>query len=304
MGGIIMKIAIAGGTGFVGKALTELLINEGHHVFILSRNEKVSEHPNITFVPWLGNHPLPTQPLEGIDALVNLAGQTINTRWTKEMKQKIITSRLQATETIIKIIDTLKTKPKVLINASAIGYYGTSLHDVFDEKNTTPGHDFLAQTVVKWEQTAQQAEQLHVRTVLARFGVILGKEDGALPRMVLPYKLFVGGPLGSGKQWLSWVHIDDVTRMIYFAIQNEEIHGPMNVTSPNPKRMNEFGKELAAVLQRPHLLPAPAFALRLALGEMSILVLEGQHVKPTVALEHGYTFAFPNLKEALENILK
>lgn len=299
-----MKIAITGGTGFVGKALTNFLLNEGHEIYILTRHQQKSTQKNLTFIPWLGNHPLPIKQLDGIDAIVNLAGQTINARWTNSMKEKIISSRMKATETVINLIQSVSKKPKVFINATAIGYYGTSLHQTFDETDITPGHDFLANVVVEWEQVAKKAENLNVRTVLSRFGVILHKSEGALPKMVLPYQLLIGGPIGSGKQWLSWIHLDDVVRMIDFAIQNECISGPMNVTSPNPKQNNDFGKELAKVLHRPHYLPVPSFMLRLLLGEMSMLVLEGQRVLPKIALENGFTFTYPELKDALEDIFK
>ncbi|WP_459502213.1 TIGR01777 family oxidoreductase [Bacillus sp. C1] len=298
-----MKIAISGGTGFIGKALTNFLSLKGYTIYILTRKKR--EHPhnsNIHYIQWdTRSHKF---PLTSIDVVINLAGESINNRrWTKKQKENILTSRLHTTKGLIRQLQTLQTKPHTFINASAIGYYGTSETKVFTEQNEEHGSDFLATTVKFWEEAAAQATSLGIRTIYSRFGIVLGKDGGALPKMLLPYQLFIGGTIGSGNQWLSWIHLDDVIRMIDFAINTKEIEGPLNITAPNPTRMKEFGKALSIVMHRPHLLPVPAFALHALLGEMSMLVLQGQHVLPNKAIQHGYQYSFPTLEYALQNIL-
>lgn len=297
-----MKIAISGGTGFIGKYLSTFFIQKGYTVYILTRKNKIeTSNPNLQYVQWTPD--LPTFPLSSIDVVINLAGESINSRWTKKQKEAILNSRIQATRGLIKQLQTLSTKPHTFINASAIGYYGTSETESFTEQQETPGNDFLAETVFLWEQEACKARSLEIRTIYARFGVILGADGGALPKMLLPYQFYIGGTIGSGNQWLSWIHIDDVVRMIDFIIHKEEINGPLNITAPLPIRMKEFGETIATIMRKPHWLPVPSFMLHALLGEMSILVLEGQHVLPSKAIEHGYQYTFPAIDHALQNIL-
>lgn len=295
-----MKVAISGGTGLVGQALSTELIRNGHEVFILTRS-KTNTSANPQFIQWLNDGDQPEKALEGIDAIVNLAGATINNRWTDEYKHKILESRLRATSEINRIIGELNQKPTVLINASAVGYYGTSMTAEFSEQSAQ-GNDFLAETVARWETAASAANNLGVRVVLCRFGVILDKKGGALPRMALPYKFFGGGKIGSGQQWLSWIHIEDVVGGIMFAIEKKQLSGPVNFSAPEPVSMDQFGKTLAKVIHRPHWMPVPSVMLKLLLGEMSILVLEGQRVLPEKLLSTGYIFRFPHLQEALKDI--
>lgn len=297
-----MKFAITGGTGFVGKELTNLLLSQGHQVFILTRSDKKSDS-SITFVKWLTEGATPETELEGIDGIINLAGTSINEgRWTDDQKKKIYESRMEATDEVLRIIETLSVKPSVLVNASAIGIYPSSKHKTYTEDSPERADDFLAKTVEDWEKKAKKAEQHGVRVACARFGVILGKDEGALPLMALPYKLFVGGKVGSGRQWLSWVHVKDVANAIYFALTTDELSAAFNVTAPRPLRNDDFGKVLGTVLHRPHLVPVPGVALKAALGEKSQLVLEGQQVIPEVLLQHGFKFEFPTAQEALKNI--
>lgn len=297
-----MKIVIAGGTGFVGKQLTHILQREGHTVIILTRKPSY-ERGGIHYVQWLSSGIKPEEQLGAVDAFVNLAGVSLNEgNWTDKRKKAILQSRISATSEIIRIIEALETKPKVLVNASAVGIYPISETMTYTEKHTNYASDFLGNVVQQWEQCASQATTSNVRVVYSRFGVILGKESQALTLMSLPYKLFTGGTVGSGKQWLSWVHVEDVARAIIFAITNDNIHGAMNVTTPNPMRMKPFGQTLGKVLGRPHWIPAPSFALKLALGEKSVLVLEGQQVLPKVLQDNGFTFNFPTLESALKNI--
>ncbi|MEK5331236.1 TIGR01777 family oxidoreductase [Lysinibacillus sp. FSL W8-0992] len=299
-----MKIVIAGGTGFVGKALTKLLQEQGHELFVLSRSNSKYEN-GIHYVQWLKDGARPEKELdENIDAVVNLAGVSLNDgRWTKKQKKAIYTSRMDATLEIVRIIEQFKEKPNVLVNASAVGIYPPSTVATYSENASDYAKDFLGWTVYDWERHAKRAEKLGVRVALARFGVILGRDNGALPSMLLPYKLHIGGTIGTGEQWLSWIHVEDVARAIYFAITNSSINGPFNVTAPHPTRMKEFGQTIAQVMGRRHWMPVPSFAMRLALGEQSMLVLEGQHVIPTVLETQNFEFKYPYLKEALENLL-
>ncbi|MFJ7649913.1 TIGR01777 family oxidoreductase [Lysinibacillus sp. NPDC097279] len=299
-----MKIVIAGGTGFVGQALTNLLQQQGHELFVLSRSNSRYEN-GIHYVQWLKEGARPEKELdEDIDAVVNLAGVSLNDgRWTKKQKKAIYTSRMEATLEIVRIMEQFKEKPKVLVNASAVGIYPPSTAATYSENVRDYARDFLGWTVHDWERHAKRAEKLGIRVALARFGVILGRNSGALPSMLLPYKMHVGGTIGSGEQWLSWIHVEDVARAIYFAINNSSIRGPFNVTAPHATRMKEFGQTIAQVMGRRHWMPVPSFAMRLALGEQSMLVLEGQHVLPTVLEKQNFEFNFPYLKEALENLL-
>ncbi|MCM3601965.1 TIGR01777 family oxidoreductase [Robertmurraya korlensis] len=298
-----MRIAITGGTGLVGKALTESLRADGHDLFILTRNQVNGYQKGVTYVKWLSKESDPAGEIEAVDVIINLAGESINGgRWSDERKAQIVNSRINATNEVVSIIKRLKNKPKLLINASGIGFYGTSTVDTFTEATEKAGNDFLAQTVDQWEAATLEARELGVRTVFARFGVILDKKDGALPRIALPYQLFAGGTVGSGDQWLSWIHIKDVVQGLQHVIDSSDLSGPVNFCAPEAVTMKNFGKTLGSVLNRPHWIPAPSFALRLVLGEMSMLVLEGQRVIPEKLLKSGYAFTFPTLQEALQNI--
>ncbi len=298
-----MKIVIAGGSGFIGKKLTDLLIVEGHKVIVLTRKEKTSSN-DVTYVEWLKEGLMPEKELEDVDAFINLAGVSINDgRWTLKHQKQIYNSRMAATDELVRIIETLPQKPSVLINASAIGIYPASLDAEYTEEFVNNANDFLGRTVYDWERKAKQVEKYGVRTAFMRFGVVLG-DSGALPLMMLPYKLFVGGTVGSGEQWMSWVHIKDVVRSILFAVTHEKLNGPVNVTSPSPLRMREFGKTIGSALKRPHWLPVPSLAMKWVLGQKSKLVLEGQKAIPKVLMEEGFEFSFPKLDLALEDLLK
>lgn len=298
-----MKIVIAGGSGFVGKAVSDFFQKNGDEVYILTRTPQSST--NIKYIEWLSEQCHPLTQLEGVDYIINLAGESINSgRWDDQRKSRILQSRLKATKELLDLISKLKEKPKALINASAIGFYGTSDITTFTEESKRAGQDFLAQTVQQWENIAIKAEDQNVRTVLCRFGIILAKNGGALPKMALPYRLFAGGKLGKGTQWVSWIHIEDVIRAISFVIENDSFQGPVNFISPNPVQMNHFGELLGQVLHRPHWIPTPEIALKLLLGEMSMLMLEGQKVLPEKLLKHGFTFQYPSLEEALKNIFQ
>ncbi|OLS40665.1 TIGR01777 family oxidoreductase [Bacillus sp. MRMR6] len=298
-----MKIVIAGGSGFIGKKLTESFSGEGHQLVILTRKEQRASG-NVTYVKWLEQNSAPEKEIIRADAVINLAGVSINDgRWTKNHQNQIYESRMTATNELLRIIAALEEKPSVLINASAIGIYPASLEETYTEDSKETASDFLGKTVRDWENKAKQVEDAGIRAVLMRFGVVLGNEGGALPLMALPYKLFAGGTVGSGHQWVSWVHVSDVVQAITFALGHDKIRGPVNVTSPSPLRMKEFGRTIGSVLHRPHWLPVPSFAMKLALGKKSALILEGQHVRPEVLIKEGFEFKYPTLNKALEELL-
>ena len=299
-----MKIVIAGGSGFIGQKLTTALLSEGHEIVILSRKSKKGKE-RLSYVKWLQAGIFPEKEIGFADVFINLAGVSINDgRWTATHQKKIYESRMTATDELLRIISALPNKPSALINASAIGIYPPSENTIYTEQSTAIADDFLAKTVNDWEQKAASVELDGIRAVFMRFGVVLGNEGGALPLMSMPYKLFVGGTVGSGKQWLSWVHVDDLIRAIVFTIGNQKLSGPVNICSPFPMRMKDFGQTIGAVLHRPHWLPMPSFAMQLILGKKSALVLQGQHVVPAVLQETKFEFSYPTLESALENLFK
>lgn len=299
-----MKVAIAGGTGLIGDAVMRELINQGHHVIVLTRNKSQKQEKDLlSFVEWLKEDTQPEKDLEGIDAFINLAGENLNSgRWTPDKKKKIMQSRIDATQETIRIIKKMETKPSVLLNGSAVGYYGSSYTKTFTEQDQEPGDNFLADVVYRWEKEAMNAPE-DVRVVCSRFGVVLDADDGALKKMLPPFRLFAGGKLGTGEQWMSWIHINDVAKALIHCIHHNDIQGPVNFTAPQPQRMKTFGKTLASVLHRPFWAPVPSSILQTLLGEMSILVLEGQKVIPEKLQESGYTFSYPNLNGALSDLL-
>ncbi|AOM83652.1 TIGR01777 family oxidoreductase [Salisediminibacterium beveridgei] len=300
-----MKIAISGGSGLIGKALTKELTDAGHEVFILTRSSVNREQePHVQYVRWLSGNTYPERELEGIDAFVNLAGENLNEgRWTEAKKERILKSRLQATRETVRILHSLNKKPEVLINGSAVGIYGTSYSRTFTEEDMEPGEDFLADVVSSWEEAAEDLPE-ETRLVYSRFGVVLSTEGGALKKMLPAFQLYAGGKLGTGEQWMSWIHLQDVAKGLKFLIDNKEIYGPVNFTAPNPEKMKHFGKTLSGALGKPFWAPVPSVMLKAILGEMSVLVLEGQKVLPQKLTDNGYKFAFPHLNEAFDDLLQ
>jgi uncharacterized protein len=304
-----MKIAITGATGFVGSRLVERLNGEGHTVVVLSRNTTYAQKvfpskvfKNVEIVAYTSASSWQNS-ISGCDAVVNLAGKPIaEGRWTAESKKEIIDSRKLVTRQIVEAIEVADPKPAVLINASAIGFYGTSETATFDETSSA-GNDFLAEVCQAWEGEANRVKKYGVRLVIFRLGVVLGK-GGALDKMITPFKLFAGGPLGSGRQWFSWIHLDDVVGLIITALNSSSMEGVYNATAPNPVRMSELCEKMGTVLKRPSWLPVPAFALEAILGDGAILVLEGQQVLPKRTLESAYQYKYPDLQPALAEILK
>jgi len=301
-----MKILIAGSSGLVGTALGGALAGAGHTVCRLVRPESAAgEGPKEGFaVAWnpvtgeLGGAGV------GADAVVNLAGASIaGGRWTAERKPLLRTSRIDTTRALVGALAKMNARPGVLVSASAIGIYGDRGDETLTEESK-PGTDFLAGVAKEWEAEALKAEALGIRVVLARFGIILAREGGALAKMLTPFKLGVGGRLGSGKQWMSWVTLEDVVAILRFAIENATVRGAINIVSPQPLQNAEFTKVLAKAVHRPALFPAPAFALRLALGEMAdALLLSSQRVAPQALEKLGYRFLHADLKPALAAVL-
>lgn len=296
-----MNILITGGTGFVGTALTNKLIEQDNHVFIMTRSpDKYTDEENVKYI----SYDETKENLPKIHAVYNLAGESLFGRWTESKKRNILNSRLESTNKILDFIAQLDEKPVVFINASAVGFYGMDNERIFTEDTKEPGTDFLAHVTTEWEKAAQRAKTLGIRTVYTRFGIILAKDAGALSVMKLPFQSFLGGKVGSGKQWMSWIHIDDCVNMLIFAKNNDEISGPLNVTSPFPKRNEQFSKILGTTLKRPTFFTLPKGFMSSALGDMSLLITEGQYVYPDKALEHHFTFKFPHLTDALHDIFQ
>jgi uncharacterized protein (TIGR01777 family) len=294
-----MKIAVTGGSGFIGNRLISHLLQQGHEVINISRSPRaVTEH--VRTVTW-DQLKTDSSSFAGLDAIVNLAGESINQRWTAAAKERIVGSRLKAAEQVAQLIESMEVKPKVVVNASGMSVYGTSETETFDERSPHRPVDFLSRVVQQWESAADLIQG--TRIVKVRVGLVLDGKEGAFPKMALPYKLGVGGPIGSGKQWLSWIHIVDMVRLIEFCIQNEAIQGPVNATAPNPVTNREFGRALANAMRRPNLFPLPAFILKVIFGELSTLLLEGQKVLPRVLDEHGFTFKYSFVDKALADIV-
>lgn len=305
-----MKVAITGATGFVGRRLVERLHADGHTVVALTRNPKQALRlfPTDTFPHVEAVAYTPTeagdwqQVLSGCDGVVNLAGEPIaENRWTAERKQLILDSRKLGTQTLIEAIAQATPKPSVLVSASAIGYYGTSETATFDE--TSPaGDDFLAEVCQVWEAEAQKVKQAGLRLVIVRLGIVLG-DGGALAKMIPPFKLFAGGPIGTGKQWFSWIHREDLVSFILQALTNSTFEGVYNGTAPKPVRMTELAHTLGERLKRPSWLPVPGFALEALLGDGAMVVLEGQQVLPQRTQAIGFQYQYPTIAPALTEIL-
>jgi uncharacterized protein (TIGR01777 family) len=302
-----MNILITGATGFVGRRLCEMLHQAGHTVRALSRDSVAAKQrvPHLKEVfPWNPLQELPPlQAFEGCDAIINLAGESIAGRWTAPKKQLIRDSRVLGTKNLVNALAQLSSRPKVLISASAIGYYGDRGEETLTE-DAAPGSDFLAQVCRDWENEALKAESLGMRVVRLRIGLVLGRGGGTLQALLPLFRVGLGGPLGSGRQWWSWIHRDDLCRLIVQILANENVSGPVNATAPQPVRQKEFAQVLGRVLRRPAFLPTPAFALKIALGEFADGILASQRALPRRAQEMGYRFQFEELEGALREILQ
>ena len=276
-----MIIAVTGSSGFIGRRLTQRLRTEGHTV------REISLRRGPVIVPVC-------------HAVVHLAGEPVAQRWTRSARNRILKSRVEGTKFLVKALS--EHPPPVLISASAIGYYGSRGDEILTE-TSKPGADFLAQVVIGWEREARSAEQFGVRVVPLRFGAVLGRGGGALKKILLPFRLGLGGRLGSGQQWMSWIHLDDLIALIGFAIESEQCKGVMNAVAPHPVTNDEFTHDLARALHRPAVFPVPEFGLKLLYGEMSQVILGSQRVIPEAALQAGFQFRFAELGPALRQIV-
>ena len=295
-----MIVAITGASGFIGPRLVERLQNEGHSVRALGRRDPGL--PGVDFARWDASAEPPPETLRGADAVVNLAGEPVAQRWNGEVKRRIRDSRVNGTRNLVSAVGKLETRPVVLISASAIGYYGDRGEDILPE-TAAPGKDFLSTVCVEWEDQARRASEYGVRVALLRIGIVLGREGGALKQMVPLFRTGVGGPVGSGRQWSSWIHVDDIVGLIAFALRHDHAFGPLNATAPQPVRNADFAKTLGGVLGRPSMVPTPGIALKMLFGEMAQVVLSSQRVVPEATQRAGYTFQYPELRGALEQIL-
>lgn len=302
----MQTVLVMGGTGFVGRALVAALLGDGYRIAVAGRDKaKVRQAfgDQVVFAPYVRGEIVWTAA-DPLDAIVNLAGVSLaDGRWTPERKQLIWSSRMEATRAAVALIARVQGGVATLVNASAVGYYKASETATYTEASASQGEAFLARVCREWETEALKAQAFSTRVVQARFGVILGRGGGALTQMVLPYRLFAGGRLGSGRQWVSWVHMADVLGLLSLALTDGRVSGPLNVTAPTPVRMTDVGAAIGHTLHRPHLCPVPAFVLRTVLGEMATMVLDGQRVLPMVAETLGYSFVFQSLADALQDLL-
>lgn len=292
-----MNIALTGASGFVARHLIPKLREAGNEVRTLGRRPLDS----LPFYDWDASKEPAREALESCDAVIHLAGETVAQRWTADAKRRIRASRIDGTANLGAALSKLAKKPEVLLTASAVGIYGSRGDEVLTEASAA-GSGFLAELCEEWEACARQAESYGIRVVHLRFGVILGADGGAFPKMARPFRMGAGGRLASGRQWMPWVHVDDAIELILFALREKDIRRAVNVSAPNPVANAEFTKILAGALHRPALVPVPGFALKLALGEMSEAVLASLRVIPAVAKEAGFRFTYPELAPALTHL--
>jgi len=302
-----MQIVVTGGTGFIGRPLCASLCREGHRVTLLTRRIE-AQWPcssTVTAVEWNGREAGAWEHcLDGADAVINLAGAPIaDGRWNDARKQLLMDSRVLTTRLLVEALSRCSSRPQTLINASGIGYYGASDDRVLDE-GAARGQDFLSYLCILWEAEALRAAELGVRVVMLRTGMVLEQDGGALPKMLLPFRFFAGGPIMPGTQWVSWIHRHDHIGLIQWLLTTPSVSGPVNAVAPEAVTMNQFCHALGRALHRPSWLPVPGFALHLALGELGTLMTTGQRVIPAKALSRGYVFQYPKLEPALRAILR
>src|SRR5258706_3344296 len=297
-----MKLVVTGATGFIGSALYPRLLEHGHTLSLLTGSMPRASSTGVK--RWLHWTPGTVRDwenaIDGADGIINLTGEPIaGKKWGHTQRRRIEKSRVDATHSLVQACARARQKPKFLINASAVGYYGPHADEIITEADP-PGEDFLSQICRNWEEEAKKAEPLGLRVVRLRTGVVLGPGGGALTKIAEPFKFFLGGTLGSGKQWMSWIHLEDQIRLIMHLVDNPQAAGAINATSPNPVQNKEFGRTLGRVLHRPSFLSVPGFVLKMALGDMADMVLTGQRVMPAAAEKLGFEFHFPHLQEALQ----
>lgn len=297
-----MTITVTGASGFIGRRLMKLLAANGHSLHVLSRHAGTNLPPNVRLSVWdAAAGPPPEAALRGTDAVIHLAGEPVAQRWTADVRRRIRESRVQGTRNLVEALGNMAELPRVLVCASAIGYYGSRGDEVLTEASA-PGSGVLPEICVAWEHEAVAAEYLGLRVVRVRIGIVLASHGGALARMLPPFRMGVGGRLGNGKQWMSWIHLDDLCELLRFAVE-QPVRGAMNAVAPYPVTNSEFTKTLAAALKRPALFPVPPFALRLMFGEMADVLLASQRVSPKGAEDAGFRPRYPQLAGALADLL-
>jgi uncharacterized protein (TIGR01777 family) len=301
------KVLVTGGSGMIGAALCNALIDRGYAVTGLSRNPEAAAKAQPS-VEWHGWEPTRERPpaaaIEGADAVINLAGEPINQRWNEAVKERIAQSRIKATANLVDGLTTADDPPRTLVSGSAIGYYGNRGDELLYE-DAPPGDDFLADVVIEWEAAADSAAGQGIRVVTARTGHVLDPSGGLLGELLTPFRLGLGGPIGDGRQYMSWIHRDDEVGILLWCLEDDEVSGPVNATAPNPVTNREFAKELGRAVNRPAVVPIPGFALGVLRGpEFGKVLQEGQRVFPKVAVDGGYEFKQPELAGALANLLR
>jgi hypothetical protein len=299
-----MKIAVSGGTGFIGRRIVESLLRHNHYVGVWSRKPGLEKRTGVASYSWdpLKEAP-PAESVNTLDTIIHLAGEPVAQRWNAEVKRRIQDSRVLGTRRLVDVIGRVPHKPKVLVCASAIGYYGDRGDEELTE-SSRPGNGFLAEVCQEWEREADRAAQFGLRVAKLRIGFVLGKDGGALGQMLPVFRFGAGGRLGNGRQWMPWIHVDDVADMFVHAAENEAVTGVWNATSPHPVKNEDFTRGMARALHRPAVFPVPGFALKLAFGELGQHMLDSARVMPAAAMQAGYLFRFPELGTALKDLLR
>ncbi|MDX1591764.1 MAG: TIGR01777 family oxidoreductase [Balneolaceae bacterium] len=297
------QILITGGTGFIGTHLSEMLMKQGHFLTIVTRSpeaHKSEEAKNQKFISWDDL----SSVMESIDVVINMAGENLfGQRWTPEVKERLYNSRIKTTRKLVDAMRASVSKPEVLISTSGVNYYKDSGDEVITEEDGEPGDNFLANLCKDWEKEAELASSLGVRVVIARFGIVLEKNGGVIEKMRLPFKLFAGGPVGSGDQYMPWIHMEDLCRILIYAMENDEMNGALNACAPEPVTMNEFADELGEVMNRPSFFRVPEFVLDVVLGEAALPVTSSLRVQPKVLQKSGFQFEYDDIGLALADIM-
>lgn len=297
-----MTFLITGATGFIGGRLVRQLLADGHAVHYLARKRSEKFDPSVVFHEWDIHNEAPLGDVPRVDAVIHLTGEPVAQRWTDDTKRRIRESRVRSTRNLVAAFGKLSARPEVMVSASAIGFYGDRGEETLTEQSAA-GKDFLSTVCVEWEREAQKARQLGLRVVPVRFATVLGRESGAFPLMARPARFGLGAKFGDGKQWMSWIHVQDLVKLLIFAATNKSVADVLNGASPEPVRNGEFTKALGAALHKPAVFSVPRFALRLGLGEMSEMLLGSQRVLPEAALAAGFTYQFGRLSQALGELV-
>ncbi|MFN7923499.1 MAG: TIGR01777 family oxidoreductase [Bryobacteraceae bacterium] len=298
-----MNVTVSGASGFIGRKLLPLLEARGHAVHILGRKPKAGLPASVRFSLWEPDQGQPpVESLASADAVIHLAGEPVAQRWSPEVKRRIRASRSVGTRNLVNAIGALQQKPSILISASAVGYYGDRADETLTEKSK-PGTGFLPEVCVEWETEARAAERLGLRVAMPRIGIVLGRDGGALDKMLPPFQWGVGGRLGSGKQWMPWIHLDDLCDLFVWLLENDRARGPFNASAPNPVTNADFTRELGRALRRPAIFPVPRAAIRALYGEMADILFYSQRAVPAAAQALGFEFRHPEIFASLKDLL-